>query len=243
MRNLASSVLGAALAAAILPAAASGEEVRGNEGSVLEATPVAEFDEPWAMAFLPDGAMLVTQKSGSLYMVSQSGQKREIAGVPEVAYGGQGGLGDIVPHPDFDSNSLVYLSYAEAGKRGSIGAAVARARLSMDGSPRLENLEVIWRQVPKVSGRGHYSHRIAFSPDGKLFISSGDRQKKKPAQQRARLSASTTMAACRRAIPIRTMASLPARSGASATAMRWASPSTSRGGCGTAKWDRGAAMS
>ncbi len=162
---------------------AHGEEVLGNEGSVLDAAPVATFDEPWAMAFLPDGNMLVTQKSGSLFVVSQSGEKREVAGVPEVAYGGQGGFGDIVPHPDFASNSLVYLSYAEAGKGGSIGAAVARARLSMDGSPRLENLEVIWRQVPKVSGRGHYSHRIAFSPEGKLFISSGDRQKKKPAQQ------------------------------------------------------------
>ena len=103
MRFVFSSVLTIALASMIVPTA-HGEEVLGNEGSVLDAAPVATFDEPWAMAFLPDGNMLVTQKSGSLFVVSQSGEKTEVSGVPDVAYGGQGGFGDVVPHPDFADN-------------------------------------------------------------------------------------------------------------------------------------------
>jgi glucose/arabinose dehydrogenase len=100
-----------------------------------------------------------------------------------VEYGGQGGLGDVVLHPEFASNGLVYLSYAERGERGAAGAAVARARLALgEAQGALENLAVIWRQTPKVDGRGHYGHRIAFGPDGFLYISSGERQKFAPAQ-------------------------------------------------------------
>ena len=107
----------------------------------------------------------------------------EISGVPAVAYGGQGGLGDVVLHPKFAENGLVYLSYAEAGEGDTRGAAVARARLVLEGDGgRLENPQVIWRQVPKVSGNAHYGHRIAFDGDGKLWISSGERQKFDPAQ-------------------------------------------------------------
>ena len=104
--------------------------------------------------------------------------------MPTVDYGGQGGLGDVVVHPDFADNGLIYLSYAEAGDGDTRGAAVARARLALDdaGGGRLSDVEVIWRQVPKVSGRGHYGHRIAFGPDGHLWISSGERQKFDPAQ-------------------------------------------------------------
>ena len=108
------------------------------------------------------------------------GEAREISGVPEVGYGGQGGLGDVVPHPQFAQNRLVYFSYAEDGDGGR-GAAVARARLDAEAGA-LQDVEVIWRQVPKVSGNGHYAHRIAFGPDGMLWISSGDRQKFDPAQ-------------------------------------------------------------
>jgi len=106
-----------------------------------------------------------------------------VSGVPEVAYGGQGGFGDVVLHPEFAENGLVYVSYAEPGRRGESGAAVARARLVLDddGGGALEDLEVIWRQVPKVSGNGHYGHRIAFG-EGYLWISSGERQKFDPAQ-------------------------------------------------------------
>ena len=149
-------------------------------------TEITSFNEPWAMAFLPDGTMLVTEKRGRLLLANLDGDAVEVAGVPEVAYGGQGGLGDVALHPDFADNGIVYLSYAEAGSGGTRGAAVARARLAGDDTPpQLADLELIWRQVPKVSGRGHYGHRLLFSADGYLFISSGDRQKFTPSQDMA----------------------------------------------------------
>ncbi len=148
-------------------------------------TEMARFDEPWAMAFLPGTPYaLITERGGKLILWKQGGQAAEVAGVPAVDYAGQGGLGDVVPAPDFATSGMIYLSYAEAGQGDKRGAAVARAKLDLQQTPpRLTELEVIWRQSPKVSGEGHYSHRIALSPDGKfLFISSGDRQKYTPAQ-------------------------------------------------------------
>jgi len=145
---------------------------------------VAEFDEPWAMAFLPDGRLLVTKKAGALKLYSpSSGAVADVAGVPEVVHRGQGGFGDIVPGPAFGEDRSVYLSWVEAGNGGS-GAVVGLARLvENDGQARLDGLQVIWRQQPKVTGSGHFAHRIAFSPDGQyLFISSGERQKFTPAQ-------------------------------------------------------------
>ena len=156
--------------------------IEGSNGKTLAAEAVASFDQPWAMTFLPDGSMLVTTKPGKVFHVMQDGKSAEVAGMWDVAYGGQGGLGDVVLHPDFASNNLVYISYAEADG-GNIGAVVVRARLNIGGgAPALRDVERIWEQKPKVSGRGHYSHRIAFGPDGKMFISSGDRQKLTPAQ-------------------------------------------------------------
>lgn len=149
------------------------------------ATPVAQLSEPWAMTFLPDGRLLVTEKPGRVLIVTQEGQKSApLSGVPDVDYGGQGGLGDVVLHPNFESNGVIYLSYAEAGSGDTRGAAVARGTLSLsnDGGGAINDMEVIWRQNPKVTGRGHYGHRLAFSSDGYLFISSGDRQKFDPAQ-------------------------------------------------------------
>ena len=146
--------------------------------------PVASFDEPWAMAFLPDGRLLVTEKAGRLLLVDRDGTASgPVSGVPAVDYGGQGGLGDVALHPDFDDNRLLYLSYAEAGDGNTRGAAVARGVLELDGDGgTLSDVEVIWRQVPKVTGRGHYGHRLLFDGDGHLFITSGDRQKFDPAQ-------------------------------------------------------------
>jgi glucose/arabinose dehydrogenase len=151
--------------------------------------PLGQFAEPWAMTFLPNGMLLVAEKRGALKFADLRGggpsqRLGSISGVPPVDYGGQGGLGDVVPHPDFARNSLIYLSYVEA-QGDNRGAVVARARLVLDGADagRLEGLQVIWRQSPKMDGRGHYGHRIAFSPNGQhLFISSGDRQEFTPAQ-------------------------------------------------------------
>ena len=151
------------------------------EGLPFASTAVASFNEPWAISFLPDGSVLVTEKSGVLKHVRlPGGETREISGVPAVGYGGQGGLGDVKAHPQFADNGIVYLSYAEDGEGGR-GAAVARARLDLDAGA-LQDVSVVWRQVPKVSGNGHYGHRIAFDGDGKLWISSGERQKFDPAQ-------------------------------------------------------------
>ena len=151
----------------------------------FEANAIAEFEQPWAMTFLPDGRLLVTEKAGQLRVATQSGEvSAPISGVPDVDYGGQGGLGDVVLHPDYADNGIIYLSYAESGSRGQRGAVVLRARLQLDadGGGELQDSTVIWRQDPKVSGRGHYGHRLAFSNDGYLFISSGERQKFDPSQ-------------------------------------------------------------
>jgi len=161
-------------------------EITPVDGPPFTVTPVATFDQPWAMTFLPGGAQaLITEKKGVLKLWTVADNKSvDVAGVPEVAYGGQGGLGDVVLHPGFAENGLVYLSYAEAGEGGNRGAAVARAKLVVvpGGAARLDGLKVIWRQSPKVSGGGHYGHRILFAPDGHLFISSGERQLFTPAQ-------------------------------------------------------------
>lgn len=136
---------------------------------------VADLVEPWAMTFLPDGRMLVTEKHGSLHVVTQDGAVSDaIAGVPAVDYGDHGGLGDVALHPDFANNGLVYLTWAEAGEGDTRGAALGRGRLDLDAL-RLVDFDVLWRQTPKAAQRKHFSHRMAFSPDGQhLFVTSGD---------------------------------------------------------------------
>ena len=165
---------------------ADGDEAIGvvtTSNASFKATAVAKFNQPWAMTFMPDGRLLVTEKQGALQLYKIGGVAAPIDGVPKVDFGGQGGFGDVVLHPKFAENGLVYLSYAEAGDGDTRGAAVARGRLELSGDGgALRDLQVIWRQVPKVGGRGHYGHRIAFGPDGYLWISSGERQKFDPAQ-------------------------------------------------------------
>ena len=152
---------------------------------------VATFEEPWAMAFAPGTSVLfVTEKAGTLKFIdTQSGTIGTVSGVPAVAYGGQGGLGDVAFVPTerqgMIGERMIYLSGAEAGENDTRGAAVGRGKLVCPGIGRCEisGFEVIWRQTPKVTGRGHYSHRLLFSPDGQyLYVASGERQKMQPSQ-------------------------------------------------------------
>ncbi|MXV08116.1 MULTISPECIES: PQQ-dependent sugar dehydrogenase [unclassified Xanthomonas] len=175
--------MGLAISAAHAAPADKAAERRGDWP--FSATPVATFNEPWAMSFLPDGTALVSEKGGTLKRIDPaSGHTGTVSGVPAVAYGGQGGLGDVLPHLGFAKNGWVYLSYAEPGSGDTRGAAVMRAKLTLDtsGGGTLSQQQVIWRQQPKVSGNGHFGHRLAFGPDGKLWISSSERQKFDPAQ-------------------------------------------------------------
>lgn len=182
--SYAAYALASGLIATFAPANAADFELTSNNGATIRAAEITSFNEPWAMTFLPDGTMLVTTKPGKLFLVTQKGAKTEIAGMWEVSYGGQGGLGDVVLHPDFARNGYVYISSVETRDGGwTSGAIVTRAKLDLSGdTPKLTDQTRIWTQRPKVPGKGHFSHRIAFSPDGKLFITSGERQKQTPAQ-------------------------------------------------------------
>jgi len=163
---------------------ASSKPSSGSVNQTYKLTSLAQFNEPWAIASLKDGRLLVTERKGKLQLFDPTTkQKTEVKGLPKVAYGGQGGLGDIALHPQFEQNHIIYLSYAEAGQ-GGYGAVVVRGELDLSNSqkPQVKNLKTIWKQVPKVQGQGHYSHRLLFGSDGKLWISSGERQKFNPAQ-------------------------------------------------------------
>lgn len=159
-----------------------------TKGRPFATTEVAKFDLPWAMTFLPDGRLLVTEMGGALRLFDPASNRTgTISSTPATVKVSQGGLGDVVLHPQFARNGLVYLSYVEPGAGELYGGAVARGRLVPDanGGGRIENLQTIWRQAPKQTGGGHFGYRIAFDRDGKLWISSSERQKFDPAQDMA----------------------------------------------------------
>ena len=188
----------------------SAAALRATDGTIptksgsLRVERLVSLEEPWGMAYLPDGRLLITEKPGRLRVYHEGKLSAAIAGVPDVAYFGQGGLLDVAVHPAFATNQFIYLSYAEAANpqpadvRETIeprlaafqrmedqvlkGGAVARARL-VGGA--LQDVTVIWRQVPKTVGRGHFSGRLAFAPDSTLFIASSDRMRFDPAQDLA----------------------------------------------------------
>lgn len=161
----------------------TGQPVKGFPADLpFGATLEGQFDNPFAMAFLPDGSLLVTEKPGHLKLRAANGTVSEVTGVPEVDYVNQGGLLDVALAPDFSSSHALYLSYSEPGDGGS-SLALARATLDTSGSqPKLDGLTVLWRQLPKGDG-GQFGAVIAFSPDGEhLFLASGERQRFTPAQ-------------------------------------------------------------
>ncbi len=157
------------------PAFAAVDEVFETESGSIQVTTVVEgLSNPWALAFLPDGGLLVTERQGALRHVSADGQLSEpIAGVPEVDARDQGGLLDVTLDPGFAENRLVYLSYAEAGEGGN-STAVARGVLSEDGAT-LGDVEVIFQQQPKVDSTKHFGSRLVFDADGFLFVTLGER--------------------------------------------------------------------
>jgi glucose/arabinose dehydrogenase len=132
---------------------------------------------PWGLALLPDGRYLVTERPGRMRIVAKDGTLSEpLGGIPELVARGQGGLLDITLSPTFAQDKLVYFSFSEPGEGGA-GTAVARGKL---GEKALENVEVIWRQTPKVNSPNHWGSRIVFRPDGTLYVTLGDRFNQRP---------------------------------------------------------------
>ncbi|MDB5676963.1 MAG: PQQ-dependent sugar dehydrogenase [Sphingomonas bacterium] len=159
--------------------ATSGKANLPDSAPPFASAQIGQFDQPFAMAFLPDGQLLVTEKPGHLKLRAADGSVRDIAGVPAVAFKGQGGLLDVAIAPDFASSRTVYLSYSEPRPGGS---SLALARATLDPAGSLKGLAVIWRAGSDGIG-GQFGANILFAPDGKsLFLSSGERQRFAPAQ-------------------------------------------------------------
>jgi glucose/arabinose dehydrogenase len=167
-----------ALSLLALPVAAQVHRAQDHAFRVVEV--VRGLEQPWGLAFLPDGRMLVTEKGGRLRVVSDGKlDPRPVAGMPEVAVHGQGGLMDVAPHPKFADNGLVYVSFAARGTDG-VGTELARGRLV---GHRLEEVRVIFRQSPKGSTGRHFGSRIVFDREGYLYLTLGDRGEMERAQR------------------------------------------------------------
>lgn len=144
---------------------------------------VATFDSPWAMAFLPGGKMLVTQKMGAMILFDpKDGSKKVLTGTPAVVSTGQGAMMDVVPAPDFAKTNKIYFSFSEAGEEKTNGVALATGTLDSAGGA-LKDVKIIFRATPYIAAMAHWSGRIAFSPDNKyLFFTNGERAQADPAQ-------------------------------------------------------------
>jgi glucose/arabinose dehydrogenase len=163
----------------LLPVAAFAQTFRSEEHAFRVVRVAGGLAHPWSLAFLPDGRMLVTEREGRLRaLVEGKLEERPIEGLPRVERYGQGGLFDVVPHPQFEKNGLLYFAYAARGPDG-VGTELARARL---GEGRLENVEVLFRQSPKGHAGQHFGGRIVFDRDGFLYLTLGDRGDRDRAQ-------------------------------------------------------------
>ena len=184
MRHLALTALPLALIACSADNAV-GQNSAASATKPFKTSVIADFDAPWAMTFMPDGRMLVTEKAGEMILFDpKNGTKIPVAGIPPVDSEGQGALMDVVLAPDFARNRTVYFSFSEAGQGGKgVALATGAFHQASDGTTKLDGVKVIFRASPYVDGDGHYSGRIAFSPDGRyLFFTNGERQKFDPAQ-------------------------------------------------------------
>lgn len=182
MKQLTVAGLFLALAASQAIAQINAGNLKPEPTLPFNVTKVATFDLPWRIAFLPDGRMLITEKVGALWLVTQQGAKTPVANVPAVVYRGQGGMLGVFLSPHYATDHYVYLTYSEPQKDGS-SLALARAQLKIGkDSASLEGLKVIWHDGAGGKG-GQFGAQVAFSPDGKLlYLSSGDRQRMTPAQ-------------------------------------------------------------
>jgi glucose/arabinose dehydrogenase len=178
---MASRLLAAALLVTLAqPALAEDATIETKQGTLRVQQLAKGLDHPLGMAFMPDGRMLVTERGGNLRIVDKDGTLSEpLKGVPPVVVAGQGGLLDVTLDPKFAENKVVYITYSEPGDGGTAGTAVARATL---GDGALDKLQVIFRQDPKVEGGNHFGGRLAFAPDGTLFVALGERFTFQPAQ-------------------------------------------------------------
>ena len=184
MKCMAAAVMMLVLASTAADAQVNAGEQKPEPGLPFGMTQVATFNLPWRIAFLPDGRMLITEKVGPVWLVTEQGSKTPVDNVPAVLYQGQGGMLGVFTSPRYATDYSVYLTYAEPGTdAGTSGLALARARLVVgEGKTSLEGLEVLWRDLPKGRG-GQFGAQIAFSPDGQyLFLTVGDRQRMTPAQ-------------------------------------------------------------
>ena len=182
MRTLASATLLSTLVWNLAHAQVNAGNQQPERSLPFTMIQVTKLRLPWRIAFLPDGRMLITEKVGALSLVTQSGEKTEVANAPAVLHQGQGGMLGVFTSPHYATDQSVYLTYSEPGDGGS-SLALARARLSLaGGAASLEGLEVLWRQMPKGKG-GQFGAQIAFAPDGQsLFLAVGERQRMTPAQ-------------------------------------------------------------
>jgi glucose/arabinose dehydrogenase len=175
LRHLASAAVLAAFASTTACASPEGGTFPTQKGNITVSVFATGLDRPWGLDFLPDGRIIVTEKPGSLRLVSKDGKlSPPIRGVPKVDARGQGGLLDVTLHPKFAENRLVYLSYAEPGPDGTNSTAAARGTLSADGTT-LEGVQVVFSQKPKVDSIRHYGSRVVFAPDGLMFVTTGER--------------------------------------------------------------------
>jgi aldose sugar dehydrogenase len=167
------AVLALLASAAVAGATQAEGRYETSVGTVEVERVISGLATPWAIAFLPDGSKLVTERSGRLLLVSES-DARAVAGVPDVWANGQGGLLDVVAARDFAVSREIFLTYAEPRDGGEAGTALAVARLA-EGEPALEDVRVIWRMADTSGSRQHFGSRIVEAEDGTLFVTTGDR--------------------------------------------------------------------